>query len=106
MRRRTTGGEGEAVQLGLVDLVRSTLESRSGRGMSPRGTSDLIDATLAAGRLLADSSLPRMRGGGVRERLHLLLLERRGAVRARTAALDQLQAVVAKVVARLGRTGI
>ena len=36
----------------------------------------------------------------------MLLLERRGAVRARTAALDQLQAVVAKVVARLGRTGI
>lgn len=59
-----------------------------------RGKSDLIDATLAASRLLSGVPLPRLRGGGVREDLRLLLLERRGAVRARTAALNQLQAVV------------
>ncbi len=59
-----------------------------------RGKSDLIDATLAAGRLLQEAPLARLRGGGVREDLRLLLVERRGAVRAHTAALNQLQAVV------------
>ena len=59
-----------------------------------RGKSDLIDATLAAGRLLSGTPMARLRGGGVREDLRLLLLERRGAVRAHTAALNQLQAVV------------
>lgn len=59
-----------------------------------RGKSDLIDATLAAGRLLGGKPLARLRGGGGREDLRLLLLERRGAVRARTAALNQLRAVI------------
>jgi transposase len=58
------------------------------------GKSDLIDAALAARRLVAGEGLSRLRGGGRREELRLLLLERRGAVRARTAALNQLQAVV------------
>jgi transposase len=58
-----------------------------------RGKSDLIDAALAARRLVSGEglSVPR-RGGQWRERLRLLLLERRGVVRARTAALNQLQA--------------
>jgi transposase len=59
-----------------------------------RGKSDLIDATLAAGRLLSGERLPRLRGEGAREDLRMLLLERRGAVRARTAALNQLRAVI------------
>jgi transposase len=59
-----------------------------------RGKSDLIDATLAASRLVSGAALPRVRGGGVRDDLRLLLLERRGAVQARTAALNQLQAVL------------
>ena len=59
-----------------------------------RGKSDLIDATLAAGRLLSGTGLSRPRGGGVREDLRLLLLERRGAVRAQTAALNQLRSVL------------
>lgn len=59
-----------------------------------RGKSDLIDATLAATRLLSGQRLPRLRGDGPREDLRLLLLERRGAVRARTAALNQLRAVI------------
>jgi transposase len=58
-----------------------------------RGKSDLIDAALAARRLLSGERLNLPRGGGcVREQLRLLLLERRGAVQARTAALNQLQA--------------
>lgn len=59
-----------------------------------RGKSDLIDAALAARRLLAGERLSLPRGGGRREDLRLLLLERRGAMQARTAALNQLSAVL------------
>src|SRR5437763_1019528 len=60
-----------------------------------RGKSDLIDAALAARRLVTGEGLSSPRGGGRRrEQLRLLLLERRGAVQARTAALNQLQAAV------------
>ncbi|HUG64915.1 MAG TPA: transposase [Gaiellaceae bacterium] len=72
-----------------------------------RGKNDLVDAALAARRLLSGErlSLPRG-GGGRREDLRLLLLERRGAMQARTAALNQLSAVLVTapdhVRARLG----
>jgi transposase len=59
-----------------------------------RGKSDLIDATLAARRLLGGERLSLPRGGGRREDLRLLLLERRGAMQARTAALNQLSALL------------
>lgn len=59
-----------------------------------RGKSDLIDAALAARRLLGGERLSLPRGGGRREDLRLLLLERRGAMQARTAALNQLGAVL------------
>jgi transposase len=58
------------------------------------GKSDLIDAALAARRLLAGDGLCLPRGGGRREELRLLLLERRSAVQARTAALNQLSALL------------
>jgi transposase len=59
-----------------------------------RGKNDLIDAALAARRLLAGERLSLPRGDGRREDLRVLLLERRGAMRARTAALNQLSALV------------
>jgi transposase len=59
-----------------------------------RGKSDLIDAALAARRLLSGEPLSLPRGGGRREDLRLLLLERRGAMQARTAALNQLHALL------------
>jgi transposase len=59
-----------------------------------RGKSDLIDAALAARRLLTGEGLCLPRGGGRREELRLLLLERRSAIQARTAALNQLSALV------------
>jgi transposase len=59
-----------------------------------RGKSDLIDATLAAKRLLAGEGLSRLRSEGEREDLRLLLLERRSAERARTAALNQLRSLL------------
>src|SRR5918994_1955139 len=51
-----------------------------------RGKSDLIDAALAARRLLAGERLSLPRGGGRREDLRLLLLERRSAMQARSPA--------------------
>src|SRR6266851_511189 len=59
-----------------------------------RGKSDLIDAALAARRLLTGEGLCLPRGGGRREELRLLLLERRSAIQARTATLNQLSALV------------
>jgi transposase len=59
-----------------------------------RGKSDTIDAALAARRLLSGEGLCLPRGGGRREELRLLLLERRSAIQARTAALNQLSALV------------
>jgi transposase len=59
-----------------------------------RGKSDAIDAALAARRLLSGEGLCLPRGGGRREELRLLLLERRSAIQARTAALNQLSALV------------
>ena len=57
------------------------------------GKNDLIDAGLAAGRLVSGQGLSRPRGGGrAREQLRLLLVERRGLVRTRTATINQLQA--------------
>jgi hypothetical protein len=51
-----------------------------------RGKSDLIDAALAARKLVAGDGLSGLRGDGVREDLRLLLLERRSAATARAAA--------------------
>jgi transposase len=59
-----------------------------------RGKSDLIDAALAARRLLSGERLSLPRGGGRRDDLRLLLVERRGAMQARNAALNQLNALV------------
>jgi transposase len=68
-----------------------------------RGKSDLLDAALAGRRLLSGEGLSRPRGGGPREDLRLLLGERRGAVRAQTATLNQLQAVLVAAPERLRR---
>ena len=68
---------------------------RPSRRERRRGKNDLLDAAHAAGRLVSGQGLSGLRGGGpAREDLRLLLLERRGAVRAHTAALNQLHAIV------------
>jgi transposase len=56
---------------------------------------------LAARRLLTGDGLCLPRGGGRREELRLLLLERRSAIQARTAALNQLSALVVTAPERL-----
>jgi transposase len=67
---------------------------RPRRGDRKRGKNDLIDAALAARRLLSGSGLSSPRGGGQREHLRVLLVERRGAIQARTAAINQLHALI------------
>jgi transposase len=67
---------------------------RPKRGERRGGKNDLIDATLAARRVVIGEGLSLPRGDGRREQLRVLLLERRGATRARTAALNQLDAVI------------
>lgn len=59
-----------------------------------RGKSDPLDGLLAARRLLAGEGVSWPRGGGARELLRVLLVERRSADQARTACLNQLHALV------------
>jgi transposase len=67
-----------------------------------RGKSDPGDALLAARRLLAgEDGLSLLRGGGRREALRVLLVERRSAERARTEALNQLHGLVVTAPERL-----
>ena len=86
-------GAGLARFLKGADVVVYECE-RPRRQERRRGKSDLIDAALAARRLLGGERLSLPRGGGRREDLRLLLLERRSAMQARTAALNQLSAVL------------
>src|SRR6266540_5137741 len=75
---------------------------RPKRSERRRGKNDLIDALVAARRLLTGERLGRPRGlSGPREDLRLLLLERRSAIRARTATFNQLQAVLVTAPERL-----
>lgn len=59
-----------------------------------RGKSDRSDAAAAARRLIAGEGLSALRGFGDREQLRVLLLERRSARGAQSAALNQLHALV------------
>lgn len=90
-----TGSYGAGLARFLVASGILVFESeRPQRSDRRRGKSDPIDAAIAARRLLTGEGLSRIRGGGVREDLRLLLLERRGVVRAETAALKQLRSVI------------
>jgi transposase len=75
---------------------------RPARHERRRGKSDPRDALLAARRLLAgEEGLSLIRGGGRRESLRVLLVERRSAEKARTDALNQLQSLVVTAPERL-----
>jgi transposase len=66
---------------------------RPSRRERRRGKNDPLDALLAARRLLAGAGLSRPRGGGQREVLRALLVERGSGEQARTACLNQLHAL-------------
>ena len=90
-----TGSYGAGLTAFLVAASVVVFECERPRRRDRRqGKSDLIDATLAARRLLTGERLPRPRGGGVRDDLRLLLIQRQGAVASRTDALNQLHAIV------------
>ena len=89
------GSYGAGLARFLADRGEAVFEcERPRRGERRGGKNDLIDATLAARRVVSGEGLSLPRGGGRREQLRVLLLERRGAIRARTAALNQLDAVI------------
>ena len=89
------GSYGAGLARFLADHGEAVSECERPRRSDRRGgKNDLIDATLAARRVVSGEGLSHPRGAGRREQLRLLLLERRGAVRARTAALNQLDAVI------------
>jgi len=67
-----------------------------------RGKNDLIDARLAARCVLSGEGLSTPRSSGAeRELLRMLLAERKGAVQAHTAAINQLHALVVTAPAEL-----
>lgn len=66
-----------------------------------RGKNDLIDARIAARRVLSGDGLSTPRCGGQREHLRMLLAERRSAVQARTVAINQLHSLVVTLPAEL-----
>ena len=89
-----TGSYGAGLTRFLVAAGGEVFECERPRRRERRqGKSDLIDAKAAAKRLLTGERLPRPRGGGVRDDLRLLLIQRRGAVAARTDALNQLHGI-------------
>jgi transposase len=88
------GSYGAGLARFLADQGEAVWECERPRRSERRGgKNDLVDATLAARRVVSGEGLSLPRGGGG-EQLRLLLLERRGAVRARTAALNQLDALI------------
>jgi transposase len=96
------GSYGAGLARFLVDHGAVVFEcERPRRGDRRRGKNDLIDATLAARRVVNGEGLSHPRGAGRREQLRVLLLERRGATRARTAALNQLDAAIVTAPAEL-----
>jgi transposase len=99
-----TGSYGAGLTAFLVGAGGEVFECERPRRRDRRqGKSDLIDATLAAKRLLTGERLGRPRGGGVRDDLRMLLVERQGAVRARTQALNQLQGLIVTIPEPLRR---
>ena len=89
------GSYGAGLAAFLADRGVAVYEcERPRRGERRGGKNDLVDATLVARRVVSGEGLSLPRGHGRREQLRLLLLERRGAIRARTAALNQLDAVI------------
>jgi transposase len=90
-----TGGYGAGLARFLERAGVAVYEcERPRRQERRRGKNDLVDAAVAARRGVAGEGLSLPRGGGGREDLRLLLLERRGAMQARTAARNQLSALV------------
>jgi len=86
-------GAGLARMLAAAGLPLYEVE-RPKRAERRAGKSDPLDADRAARRLLAGDGLSQLRGGGQRETLRALLVERRSGQQARSSALNQLHALL------------
>jgi transposase len=89
-----TGSYGASLARALLADGFAVFECERPRRRRRKDKNDLIDAELAARRLLAGEPLALPRGGHEREQLRLLLLERRSAQHARQQALNQLKAAI------------
>jgi transposase len=89
-----TGSYGASLARALLADGFPVFECERPRRRRRTDKNDVIDAELAARRLLAGEPLALPRGGQARERLRLLLLERRSAQHARQQALNQLKAAI------------
>ena len=89
-----TGSYGASLARALLAEGFDVFECERPQRRGQNGKNDLIDAELAARRLLTGEELPLPRNGDKREQLRLLLLERRSAQHARQQALNQLKAAI------------
>jgi transposase len=89
-----TGSYGASLARALLAEGLAVFECERPKRRRRKEKNDLIDAELAARRLLAGEPLALPRGGQEREQLRLLLVERRSAQQARQQALNQLKAAI------------
>jgi transposase len=89
-----TGSYGASLARALLADGFAVFECERPQRRRRKDKNDLVDAELAARRLLAGEPLSLPRGGQERELLRLLLVERRSAQRARQQALNQLKAAI------------
>jgi transposase len=89
-----TGSYGASLARALLADGFAVFECERPRRRRRKDKNDVIDAELAARRLLAGEPLSLPRGGREREQLRLLLVERRSAQHARQQALNQLKAAI------------
>lgn len=89
-----TGSYGASLARALLADGFAVFEAERPRRRRRPEKNDLIDAELAARRLLSSEPLPLPRVGGEREQLRLLLVERRSAQHARQQAANQLKAAI------------
>jgi transposase len=89
-----TGSYGASLARALLADGFAVFECERPQRRRRKDKNDLIDAELAARRLLAGEPLALPRSGQEREQLRLLLVERRSAQHARQQALNQLKAAI------------
>ena len=89
-----TGSYGASLARSLVAEGFAVFECERPARRRRKDKNDLIDAELAARRLLSGQPLALPRTGVEREQLRLLLIERRSATHARQQALNQLKAAI------------
>ena len=89
-----TGSYGASLARSLVAEGFAVFECERPARRRRKDKNDLIDAELAARRLLSGQPLALPRTGAEREQLRLLLIERRSATHARQQALNQLKAAI------------